>query len=225
MSDILEELVARVAKAQQRLAALEVKERPLALRGWRDDFLGDALADQYTAVAGGTIALQDSMHGGIIRLTTSGAAWNISQLWLGANADTARTLRSTEGWIMLCRFCLNTNTNVQLMLGAQNNARTRQIFFGLVTGWAPNWLLVAQDGGGTTASAGTAGISDTNWHWVRMEVIPSELRAYLDGALVITHTTNIPADYLTPVIDVRAEVAVAKNVDVDYIAWIPMNLI
>ena len=122
---IEEELAARITKAQKDLAALEAKERPLALRGWRDDFLGDSLHEQYTPVsagAGSSGALQDNAHGGIYRLTSGPAAGRYHYLWLGNAVDGFDTLDADYGWVQIVRMAVSATTNFSGIFGARDAA-------------------------------------------------------------------------------------------------------
>jgi len=116
----LEQVIAKQAALERRIEKIETKERPLALRGWRDDFLGDALHEQYTAVsngAGSAGALQNNAHGGVYRLTAGAGVGFSHVLWLGDAADGFATLDADYGWTMITRMSINAATNIRADFG------------------------------------------------------------------------------------------------------------
>src|SRR4030042_640258 len=74
------------------------------LRGWKDDFLGDAIADQYDVTdvvgAGSGIDLWDGLHGGQVRLGAGAAAGRYAALWLGTSGGANDSLCANPGFVM-----------------------------------------------------------------------------------------------------------------------------
>ena len=233
MSSTVEELVARLSKAQQRLSALEAKERPLALRGWRDDFLGMAIHEQYTPQsngAGSVGALQNNFHGGAYRLTAGAVlgAWHM--LWLGDAADGFATLDADLGWVMMARFSISHTTSAWCNLGVRDAGYNDVIEFGFNTlGLANNWCLRTRTGGGVINTVDSGVAADTNPHWHVGNVYPiggglRQVDYFLDGALVATTTISVPTIVLTPWAIAYAQAAAVRYMDLDYWGVIPMNL-
>jgi len=234
MSDTVEELVARLGAAQKRLAALEARERPLVLRGWRDDFLGDSLHEQYTqdiAGVGSAIALLDPAHGGQVRLTAGPVSGRYAYLWLGDNAGGYDTLDVDQGWVMIAlmkHVDSGTAGNQQTIFGASNAAITRFIQAGInEVRVAGNWMLDCQNAAGRTTVDSNIAYDDLR-HVHRLDVYPT-LTGYrvdylLDGVLIASNTTNIFTDCITPIIRCYAQSANQRRLDVDYWDVVPMNL-
>lgn len=229
----VEQLTERLNKAQKRLARLEAQERPLAFRGWRDDFLGDQIQDEYfqeTSGAGSAIALVDGLHGGAVNLLSGPASTRYARLWLGDNADGFDTLDADEGYIQIVRMRINDVSagNFDTSIRTSNAAGTRAILTGLNI-WldATNWVIQCTDAAGNSSTVTDAAF-DTNWHWHRIEVYPTstghEVDYFLDGALIGQHTTNVPTDILTAFLLVYSGGAVARNADFDYWGVIPRNI-
>ena len=199
------------------------------LRGHKDDFFGDFIRDEYDQQVNGVgsfIVLLDAVHGGQINLTSGPGNARYAELWLGNRAGNYDTLGADEGWIQIARLKVNVIAagNFDTSMRSGNAAGTRQIFVGINT-WlsAANWVIHCVDfAGNSTTDTGVA--FDTDWHWHTAEVSSDQVNYYLDGALIGTHTTNVPADILTPCLISYSGGAVARNVNVDFWAVIPRNL-
>ena len=61
-----------------------------------------------------------------------------------------------------------------------------------------NWMAITGNGS-TTTQTDTGLSADTNWHIFKMVVnaAATEIKFYIDGALITTHTTNLPTSPLT----------------------------
>jgi len=204
------------------------------LRGWKDDFLGDSLHEQYTTqLVGGAVNLPATAggdHGGIIGFRTNAGANNFARLWLGDAANSYASLDADEGWLMFVRMKVNVSIagNFHVALGARNVAGTRVARCGIHS-WviANNWSIEGTDGLGTTRTD-TLVAFDTDWHWHVLDVYPiigaRQIDYWLDGSLIGSHATNVPTDILTPYISVYNIDAAARSIDVDVWAVIPRNL-
>lgn len=226
-----EEMVARIARLERRLAALEVKERPLALRGWRDDFLGDVIADQYsTTLAGGATVnypgTAGGAHGGDVRFRVA-AAGDEGCLYLGTQADTYRTLNTASGWLMICRMRVSSIAgSFNAAFGVRDNANNNIILGGLnqVSLASNNWAILTRSGGGAVAGNASAIVADINYHVFKLEATAGRLDLYVDGTYAVTRTANVPAGVLTPYIVAYTNVVVTRDLYVDFWDVIPMNL-
>lgn len=223
MSGTVEELVARLSKAQKRLSALEARERPLALRGWRDDFLGDSIHEQYTAVsngAGSGGALQNNAHGGVYRLTAGAGAGFYHRLYLGDAAGNYNTLDCDYGWTMIARMELSSiAANVQASIGALAGDFVQVGYDGATSA---NWLVWTRVGG-VGASTASAVAADTDPHVHRIMASAGRIDYWLDGALIATHTASVPIIPMTPFCHAYSSGGTI-SLDLDYWAVIPMNL-
>jgi len=230
----VEEFVARLSRAQERLDALEAQERPLVLRGWRDDFLGRTWHEQYDVTdvvgAGSSITLLDAAHGGHLSLRSGAGVGRYARIWLGAFAGGYNTLDADEGWTQIARiqyqFAL---TNVIYMIGANiTPALNRYIRVGVDTNIGANYILQCNDGVLSTTDSGVA--ADGAWHVHRLEAYPDPVAGgcrvdyFLDGALIAYQTANVPTEVLTPFGFTYSRAANVRRSDWDYWDVIPGNL-
>jgi len=198
------------------------------LRGHKDDFLGDLIQDEYTqnTNAGGTIALQDGAHGGVVRLACAAGAGSYAYLWLGDAAGGYDTLDADEGWVMAMRACIQATTNALNFFGVYNVALGHYIEAGFYSVSGANWFLRGSDGAAWSVQGVTA--ADTDWHRHALEVRPHaggrRVRYYVDGNIEVERTANIPATVLTPLLGVYVIGATARWMDVDVWDTIPRNL-
>lgn len=197
------------------------------LRGWKDDFLGDQLADQYTSATNGVgsfVALLDAVHGGAATLTSGAGVGSYAQLWLGDAADNYDSLNANSGWAMAVYMSLSASTNITAYLGTSNAGINRYILAGADTAVGGNWYLWCRDGAlpaGLTTVDSTIAI-DTDYHWHVIEANSTdEVNYYLDGAPIATCTTNIPGTTRTPLVECYSPADSLRNVELNCWLAIP----
>jgi len=84
------------------------------------------------------------------------------------------------------------------------------------------WNYSEATGSSTSTDTGVA--ADTEWHIFRFEQSSSDIKFYIDGSLVATHTTNMPPLGLDPtyidrvVVTLRTDEDVSKGVAYEYVA-------
>jgi len=204
-----------------------------ALRGWKDDFLGDVIADQYTAVsngAGSGGALLNNAPGGFYQLTAGAGVGFFHQLWLGDAADGFATLDADEGWVMMARFSLSHTTTIAGEFGVRDLAYNNTIDAGLNVGFlANNWIIKTRTGGGAINTVDTGVVADVSLHWHVLDVYPitgglRQVDYFLDGARIATTTISVPIAVLTPYVQSYATAAAVRRVYLDFWAVIPRNL-
>ena len=233
-----EQVVAKLADINDKLERLQAREsRRLItdydwLRGWKDDFLGKVLADQYTAVsdgAGSSGDLQNNAHGGIYRLRAGAGVGRSHELWLGDAADGFATLDAECGWVMIVRMELSHTTNIAATSGALDVAAHNRILAGMNTNiLANNWLLQTRTGGGAINAVDTGVAADTSAHCHALNVYPitgaRQVDYFLDGALIASTVVSVPTAVITGRVGCTAFAAAARSNDLDYWDVIPRNL-
>ncbi len=201
-----EDLVARIAALDRRLAAVEAKERPLVLRGRRDDFMGKSIDIKYTQMingAGSTISLRNQV-GGVIRMQAGGGATRSALLELGDGAGGYEPLDADIGWRQIAYCKLDEITDIYAGLYAHNFGGLEIVFTGLRTDIvANNWIIRAHDGV-AFAHTDTGVVADTNYHWHEQSVYPDpvtgghQIDYLLDGALIGSQTVRVPTVQMAP---------------------------
>jgi hypothetical protein len=200
------------------------------LRGWTDDFFGDGLHEQYSTHSYGTGssgALLTSAHGGIYRLTAGAGDGRYHDLRL---ADGYTPIDADEGWVMIARFSISSTGNLAALVGAKDaSPATENLDCGIDTDAGhSNWVIRTRTGGGAVVYTNSGIASDTNMHWHRLDAYPitGGRRAdyYLDGTLIATTSTNIPAVLMMPYWMAYSREAASKYIDLDIAVVIPRNL-
>lgn len=203
------------------------------LRGWKDDFLGDSLAPQYTTWvigAGGSTTLL-AAHGGVVRLRVDVALNDFQNLVLGDAADNYTTLDADEGWVMYWRAQIPSLADLQATAGGYLvGGASDHIYAGFrVDVSAANWILRCSDGAGTT-NVDTGVAADTNYHWHGLSAYVNgdgnrQADYKLDNTLIGSTTGNVTANLLTPMLlNVNRVGGAKRNFDIDFWAVIPRNL-
>ena len=226
MSATVEQLIAGVTTLEQGIRALEVRERPLALRGWRDDFLGDAFHEQYdlrTVGAASSILLQNNAHGGVVRLQTDANIADYARIMLGDQAYAFNTLDADEGWCMIGRYKLSHTTNILVDMFV-TDALLNRIHVTADTTVGANWYLRTYDNIGLENWADSGVAIDTDWHVHRLEVTSGRAEHFMDGALINYTTVKIPTVVETGNVRCLARAAAVRYMDLDYWDVIPRNL-
>lgn len=178
------------------------------LRGWKDEFSGDAFHEQYTPASAGvgtSVTLVNSAHGGWTRLNAGLANGNSAMLVLGNTlAPFYYMLDADNGYCIISRLRLHATTNIQAGVVTFEWTNQYRIFCGLRTDiHANNWIIRCLNAAGNSFT-NTGVLADTNWHTHIMKVGPTttghRVDYFLDGGLIGTHTTNIYNGLLHPVL-------------------------
>lgn len=224
---IVEDLVLQIAQLERGIAKAEARERILAARGWRDDFLGDLLMDQYEQRLVGalsTLVLQDNAHGGVLRLTAGNVISDYARIMLGDSAYTFNTLDADDGWLMIGRYKLSHTTSILVDMFV-TDALVNRIHVSADTDHGPNWYLRTDNNSGVDNWADSGVAIDTLWHVHRLEVTSGRAEHWLDGALINTTTVKIPTVVETGNVRCLARAAASRYADLDYWVVEPRNLL
>lgn len=198
------------------------------MRGWKDDFLGDSLHEQYTNVINlGVIDLRDAEHGGAVRLRAWAGVGSWVRLWLGDAAGGYDTLDADEGWIQIARVRHFDNASCTMVFGAcDSTTSVDRIWAGNISG---TWRLRCTSAGATTTIDSGIAVDTTAYHWHVLKVFPiiggRQADYYLDGDLIASCTTDVPTVFITPIWYVyNNDAADAKEVFLDFWGVMPRNL-
>lgn len=186
-----------------------------------DHFLGKQLKDEWRAALGGTAVVVDLQLGGIVRLSTGAVALNGSRIdW-----NDIRTLLASKRVSMEVRAKLGLDELFGLDIGLTDTRLVANRWINFSVGGG-NFRIEAQDfAGGTFFDSGVP--HDTDYHTFRIEVHAADehfagvhAHYYIDDVQTDNSpiTTNVPLDYLQPVIVVFTTEDVDKTIDVDYVA-------
>lgn len=225
---IAEELAARLANLERGIAAAERRERVLVARGWGDDFLGQALHEQYeprtdALGVGSYVALVNNAHGGWVQLYAGAAAGAYGRLMLGEQTDLYDTLDPDEGFRLIGRWRISSTANI---LGDMfvNAPAWNHIHVVADTSHGPNWYIRNDDNSGVDNWEDSGVAIDTGWHVHELAATSGRAEHLLDGQLINVSVTKIPTVPMTPDIRCLARAAAAKDLYLDWWAVRPQNL-
>jgi len=225
---LLGEAVAQLTALERGIARAEARERILAARGWSDDFLGQALHEQYeprtdALGVGSYVALVNNAHGGVVRLYAGAAVAAYGRLMLGEQSDLYDTLDPDEGFRIIARWKLSHTTNV---LGDMfvNAPAWNHIHVVADTAHGPNWYIRNDNNIGVDNWEDSGVAIDTDWHVHELAATSGRAEHLLDGALINVSTTKIPTVPMTPDMRCLARAAAARYVDLDWWTVRPQNL-
>jgi hypothetical protein len=173
-----------------------------------DDFIGSLYDDRVWAATGtgGTITLYASGVSGILQLRA-----NANSYYYMHQSDYA-AFNVANKFVATWRFKLPSTANIITSIGLFS----AEFYFVVLRNGATNWTAHTIDSGGETAT--DTGIAvDTNWHEVLIQAVAAGVEFWLDGVLVATNTTHIPANNLQPHIYVSSTTNATKDLYLDYI--------
>lgn len=170
--------------------------------------------------AGGTFSLIDSETNrvGIVRKDTSSSSGTVSHLILSANQrlyNAANTL--TWKWVVRPnQIDANTTMRIGQALTCTISPITTGIYFERLDA-DTNWFAVTNEA--TDATRTNTGVAATASAWVTLaieKVSNASVKFYINGALVATHTTDLPSTQNSPCAQIVNSTAASKTLDFDY---------
>lgn len=208
-----------------------------------DDFLGDVIADQWSAAEGNDaeaiIATINAQSGGVVRMVTGdttvvsasaqslthGLNWkaNAGNLVMEARVKLVSSIADVALFVGFTDVLATTTLEEPVTLSGTTfttNATdaTGFLFDTSATTDTLRAVGVANDVDATHVNTGQVPVVDT-WHTYRVEVSTAGVATfYFDGALVATLSGAVTASVsLTPAIVAMARTTASKTVDVDYV--------
>lgn len=110
-----------------------------------------------------------------------------------------------------------TNVAANTAIAADTNLSNNEAFF-RKTAAGTQWETVTRSGGGTEEVNTNVGTTNA-WHRLRIEMdnTNAEIRFYVDGTLVATHTTAVPNAQIGFTVANNVTSTTSRNLDVDYL--------
>ena len=184
-----------------------------------DDFLGDTIMMppwKRVATGSGWAVIEASGIGGIMEVrsgATSGGSCTMK--FNGRLQFLASKKPKFKAYAHLEEL-----TEVTVFIGLSKLDGLNHIGFRYIaTGAITNWFTTTLSGGSDT-NLDTGVVADTSPHTFRIEITPTEVKFYIDGVLVNTHTTNITAEQQDPEFYIINKEDVNKRLHVDYLLLI-----
>lgn len=188
----------------------------------QEEFIsGNATSGQIGALgwistAGTTsVVSSESNRLGLLRRDTTAASGTIAQFLQGFTSS----LINGSPYRLLWVTRLNTNdANTTIRIGAANaysaNPPTSGTYFEKLDGDTNMFCVTRASGVETRTDSGIA-VSTSFTTFLTIDNITSVL-FYINGALVCTHSTNLPAAFINPGLHIINSAAAAKTIDIDY---------
>lgn len=167
---------------------------------------------------------------GVLEISTPGGGSGLIYLWNTSTGTVQFTLGAEESrFACYCNTAEAGTTEKIVIIGwGDTNVRAltttdnqKGVFFRVeAAGSGVNISCVTKNG---TSGAGNetvtdSGIADSStFHLFEIKATSSEVRFYIDGVLVATHTTNIPTTGISPRIGVAETEAAVKTMRIDWI--------
>jgi hypothetical protein len=186
---------------------------------FRDDFIGKQLQDIWDedGSAGGSSAVVDGETGGVVRLTTDG---DDNDFWY-----------IHWGNILSLSLANHIAVEIKAKAGDPDNAyyylyliegATGNNWITLRTDGTANWKLVSRKAGSTSSTLDTGIAVTTDYVILRIELHThgsDHAHFYIDNVETANspHSTDIPASYLEPRLQVYNYEAQVNTFDIDYI--------
>jgi len=189
------------------------------LTAWGDNFFGDSLDTKWnTLLNGGTVTILSDIaaaHSGVVRLATG--AVNGQEATLNWNG--LEQIDPSNGCYVIARWKGNSIVNQYFSVGLASDTGAHKVHIENLAG-TTYYSIYTRDGVNDNRAWTTIPI-DTSYHvWV-LDVSPSSIKAYCDGVLVGTSTSNLPTDTLEARAFAGTAAAADKQLDLDYYYIIP----
>lgn len=204
----------------------------------RDDFLPEGIESGEIGELGwrstGTTVAEVagvSGHPGTIQIATAAAINSFGNLFL---ADTGAGSVLVPGDVAYFAWAVRVNviTNVDVRIGLGQNfgaaagAGTSSVIFAFVSAASANWIVQTQNAGAFTNTTSTIAVGAGTWYYLEAIRQPGgNWEFWINGALVATHSTNLPAAALNVGAIITATAAAVKSLDVDLFKLRTRNLI
>ena len=183
----------------------------IAKQRFVENFSGDLLdTDRWGThtATGATYAMADSVDGGFVMSTGTGqydpAGIGFAPTSTSGNPyNTPRQYSHTGSVIIFVQkwtsHTAGTNASTSGFHAERrgDNAGANGCA-GMVSLWNTNYMLRTCAGNGSQSESDTTVPVDNNWHSYRIELTSSSAGESVDGALEVSHTTNLPADKMSP---------------------------
>jgi hypothetical protein len=212
---------------------------PLDIVDVADDLLGNSGETGEVGLFGWTFSATAnavisgvSKHPGIFRITTNSSSGSIARIHLGTLSTTEILLPAeVDSLYFLVRPSSVTAGKLKVGLAQDWNSTsggTDAIWLGFDTtaGASPgNWRAVTRAASTETNTASAVAAVANAWVLLRItRTAGGDWEFYLNGALIATHSTNIPTAALNVGFTVETREAVAKSGDFDAFRYVGVSL-
>jgi len=156
----------------------------------------------------------EANHPGILTLSTTAIANAVSSLQRNFMYLT------DEGRVSLLMQPLSGSTVMGFRFGLLDTQLTLEtskgVYFSFLAESSANWRTVTRDGSGITRNTSATAYTPGSWYLLEIVKSGTDYLFYINSVLKATHTTNIYAGSVRPMIVLLTREAVAKSVDLDW---------
>ncbi len=220
---------------------LAIEADPFVGVRYFEDFLASTIGTNtiggwtFTSVTTGGITISTTLAGGVALITAGAVTAGQGSNWQMA-APLCALGTTKRIWVeTYLQFTgLSTTPKVQFAFGlatvgttaliTSNAIDTTKDFIGFA-GVSTTGVITANSQASSTATTPTTGftIVDSTWYRLGMYATPTSVSFYVNGTVVSTSTTNIPAGALAPIYVMQGNATVTAVANVDYIKVIGLR--
>lgn len=195
---------------------------------WRDDFEGDTIKDEWTQTltAGGSIDLQDSQDGGVVRLSGAVDADGCSLDWNDIRSITTNNAPIKFEVGVISRFSAANGLIFSAALSGFDGAQNYLVRFSILDGYTDQWTMRLYNGGNNSGNLYSGVAYGVNtYHVLTFIIYPDreKVRFFINGTETnsspFTDTTDIPigAKPMQPLLNFDCADDGARYIDIDYV--------
>lgn len=214
---------------------LPIEADPFVGIRYFEDFAAQTIASNtiggwtYTSATSGSITLSTTLGGGVALISAGAVTANQGSTWQMAQPSwTVGTTKRIWAETYLQFTGLSTTPKVQFAWGLAAAGSSALITAGALdttkdfigfAGVSATGVITANTQASSVATTPTTGftIADSTFYRLGIFASPTSVSFYVNGVVVSTSTTNIPAGQLAPIYVMQANATVTPVANVDYL--------
>ena len=191
----------------------------LAKQHFWDWFDGSALNNRWvtgTSSGGGTFSMADSIDGGFQLVTNSGVFDELN-IGFGTFAGTGVRQFSPTASVVIFTIQQSRTTDIGSMVRMWNdNVTGERAVLGVDTGKNASFYILNTGDATTESNTATSVALNTNMNGFKIELDSADIKAFVNGVLEVTKTTNRPTAKLEPQVECISRIASSATTNVRY---------
>jgi hypothetical protein len=174
----------------------------------------------------GTVALVqgETDHPGIIRLNSPNTSGTIGSIFPRNTGEQTGDFTYFAAIVRPSSGSTNMSFRAGLMAVPSTPAEGSQgLYWSFLAGTSANWRTITRNGSGVTSTQTSVAYTVGNWYLIEIVKNGANWEFWLNRVLAATHSANIPTGAVLPAFAIETNNAVAKQVDIDYVAMRTRN--
>ena len=191
----------------------------IAKQHFWDWFDGSALNNRWvtgTSSGGGTFSMADSIDGGFQLVTNSGVFDELN-IGFGTFVGTGVRQFSPTASVVIFTIQQSRTTDIGSMVRMWNdNVTGERAVLGADTGKNASFYILNTGDATTESNTATSVALNTNMNGFKIELDSADIKAFVNGVLEVTKTTNRPTAKLEPQVECISRIASSATTNVRY---------